>query len=362
MSSDSGRPVPSGERARVSRSGTPFDAAPERATLILLLASLFGFFFRGYAVYSHEEHAGGVGPYLDFVHGVGPAPFQYRIGVIRVAYWFYAHLHVPFRYGFAILDGLASVVAVLLAYRLLRRSALYLRAPLALRWFASAAFTALVLYLLAWQDWYKKSDTEPSAALVMLMVTLWAMWASRRRKISGLVIAAGLLALTVVQSFIRADVALSLNLGFLAASLLARNARRALPFPAAPVVAAAGVVLAAGIQALLIRVIFPHARAYDGPVLMLPHDIGKPAELAEFFSFILPAVWTGWQAWRRRFTADTAGLGVLLACLPFVALWMLLGRIEEVRIFLPLALALCPLSVEMLLLSAGADEDRAAAA
>lgn len=328
------------------------NSRPERLTRVLLLSSLFGFFFRGYNVYSKEEHANGIGPLLDFVRGVGPAPFQYRVGVLRAAYWMYAHLHIPFRYGFALMDGVSSIIAVLLGYELLLRSTVFRRASLTAQWFGSAAYSALVLYLLAWQDWYKKNETEPSAALVMLIVFLWSSRSEAVRGVRVVLSAILILLLTAAQSLVRADVAFSLSIGMLAVALLGSRGSLSLPRLPALATAALGALLAIALQALLIKVIFTHARPYDGPVIMLPHDIGKPAELAEFLSYILPAVWTGWQVWRRRFTADAAGVGVLLACIPFIALWMLLGRIEEVRIFLPLGVALCPLSAQMAMLVA----------
>jgi hypothetical protein len=83
---------------------------------------------------------------------------------------------------------------------------------------------------------------------------------------------------------------------------------------------------------------------------MLPYDIWRPTDLSEFLVYIAPALWALWQVRKRRFTGDAAGVGFLLGAAPFVLLWICIGRIEEVRIFMPLALAVTPLVVQMAML------------
>ena len=327
-------------------------------TRIVLLLTLFGFDWRGYWVYSREEAAGGIGPYLDFAHGIGPAPFQYRVGVLKTAYALYSFLHIPFRYSFAMLDTAASAIAVLLGYELLRRTAVFRRARIVTQWLGSSAYIALVLYALAWQDSYKKNETEPAAALVMLTLALWFGDDRRspdhtaRRTGRNILTAFAILCLTLLTSLLRADLALCLNLGMFAAAWIRIRGPLALPRTLALATAACGATLAVVMQALLIKVFFPHARHYDSAVFMLPHDIGHPTEVAQFLVYLVPPVWTALEVRRRRFTADAASLGVLFAAAPFVLLWMLLGRLEEVRIFLPVAVALVPLACEMLMLRA----------
>ena len=59
------------------------------------------------------------------------------------------------------------------------------------------------------------------------------------------------------------------------------------------------------------------------------------------------------QVVRRRFDGDAAGLAMLFGAIVYAALWVTIGKVDEVRIFLPLALALTPLTVEMGMLRAG---------
>jgi hypothetical protein len=50
---------------------------------------------------------------------------------------------------------------------------------------------------------------------------------------------------------------------------------------------------------------------------------------------------------RRRYQADSAGIAMFTAAVIFMGMWVMVGRIKEVRIFLPFALALAPLTVEL---------------
>lgn len=326
----------------------------ERLTRVMLLASLFGFLWRGYWVYSVEAHQNGIGPLLDFVHGIGPAPFQYRVGSLQIAYRLYLHLHLPFRYGFTLLDTIGLCLAVMLGYELLRRTEIYRRASELAQCFGSTAYLVLVIYLASWQNWYKKFETDPACGLVMLLLVLWsAEWRRGRSARSGkaFLTAAALLLTTELLSLVRADIALMLSIGMVVVAWWHRRGTLSLERGAAVAVAAACVVIAAGTQALLEKVIYPHARPYSGHQFILPYDNYHPTELMEFAVFLLPSVWALIQVRKRKFTADAASVGFLVGAIPYVLMWITMGRIEEVRIFLPIALAIVPLTVQMVMLS-----------
>jgi hypothetical protein len=56
------------------------------------------------------------------------------------------------------------------------------------------------------------------------------------------------------------------------------------------------------------------------------------------------------QGLRRRFERDPAGVAFLFGAVLYFALWISIGKIDEVRIFIPFALALTPLTVQMAML------------
>jgi hypothetical protein len=50
---------------------------------------------------------------------------------------------------------------------------------------------------------------------------------------------------------------------------------------------------------------------------------------------------------RRRYQVESPGMGIFTAAVIFLGMWVVVGKIAEVRIFLPFALALAPLTAEL---------------
>jgi hypothetical protein len=53
---------------------------------------------------------------------------------------------------------------------------------------------------------------------------------------------------------------------------------------------------------------------------------------------------------RHRYSGEGAGGAFLIAAVGYAGIWLVMGRLDEVRIFLPMALAITPLTVEMAML------------
>jgi hypothetical protein len=94
---------------------------------------------------------------------------------------------------------------------------------------------------------------------------------------------------------------------------------------------------------------YPHAGYGRTPVFMVTRDLHMWLGLPPFVVFMLPVAWTGLQAWRRRASLDGPSLGLLLGAAIYLLSWILMGKIDEVRIFIPFALALSPLTAEFAL-------------
>ena len=334
---------------------------PETATRWLLVLFLVGLCERGYLYYSlqllHQPQV-----WMDVVQGTSSAPEQYRIGVVDAAYWLSRHVGwqghwLRMSRAFGLFDVAGAVAAVLLLYGLVERSELYRRGSAAMRWFASAGFVALALYALDWTIWYQKVGTLPTAGLVALMVWLWTPRGSRSAGAGPTaeawteeaLTAAALLALVAVQSLIRADIALVLCAGVLAASGLRLGGPLALRRGAAMATSAAGVGVALGVQLYLMKVAYPQASYQGVPALMLSHDALHASLWVATVIYLAPLAWTTREAVRQRRMGDGVGAAVLLSSWGYAALWITMGRLDEVRIFLPMALAVTPLTVEMAL-------------
>lgn len=342
-------------------------AVPRKYVTTLLLAASWGTSFRNYSTYRYYEHLN-PGAWMSFVKGTGPAPEQYRIGVKFLAWWIMRHAGGGFRHSFALLDTLASTATGLLLYGLLERSHFYEQAGHARQWLASAALLALLFYYLSWLPWFEKAETLPSAGFAAGLLWLWSAPAanvmhSRAHTRHRAWTATGLLLLTFAFALVRADLALLLNLGLCGVATQGRfSGGLSLPRPLAVTVSAACACVAAGTQACLMLVAFPEASYQGVPVFMLRHDFTDLAVVAPFVLFLLPFAWTvhaavtclraagaNRPAHIELWKGDGAGLGILLGSLLYLPVWMALGKLDEVRIFLPCALALTPLSAKLLL-------------
>ncbi len=154
-----------------------------------------------------------------------------------------------------------------------------------------------------------------------------------------------MLLLALAQGFVRADVAFALHLGILLVYPTPAGRGFALPRRVQGGTSLVAMLLVIGIQYYLMKRVYPHANYGDTPVLQLFLNLRSPLSYAPFLLFTLPMEWTGVMLARRRYQVEPAGVGMFSAAVIFLGMWAAFGRIDEVRIFLPFALA--PLTVEL---------------
>lgn len=243
--------------------------------------------FLGYWEYSREFHANPSDLEL-LVQGLGPAPQQYRIGVVQVAALLRTHLHIAMRHSFALFDFFGAAAAVGVLFRLLIDSVEYGAADETLHWVASAAFAALVLFYLPWSLWYIRPETWTTCASMALLLCCltrgngpeWA-WL---RVLATLLIAS-------VQALVRADAVIVAELGVALSCVLRPAAGLALRRSVQAVTSFTAVLIAAGIQFYLERVVYPHASYGSTPVVQLRLNLTEPGRWLPFFVVIVPYVW-----------------------------------------------------------------------
>lgn len=331
--------------------------SPRRATRVLLIAAILGVCDQAYWQYSSVDHYFR-GYWLPFIQGTGGAPEQYRIGVKMAAWWLAGHRSGDFRYGYTLMDLVASVAGILLVYDLLVRRRVMRQASVAMQWFASAGFVLLVCYYMAWEGFFVRPETLPTFGLTACMAWLWTRERAHGRG-EALTIC-GLLAAAATQAWIRADLPCALNAGFFLVSLTRPGSGLSIGRRAALVTSAACVAVAAGTQLYIMRVLFPHASYGSIPLFMVTHDLHQPLTFPPFLIFMLPVAWTAVQAWRQRSALDTASVGLMFGAAIYFVLWILMGKLDEVRIFLPLAVVLVPVTMELALRRVGAHTSSAA--
>jgi len=334
-------------------------AGPETTARTLLVAMMAGVCYLDFFAYRAQGWADPAKlPQLTArLRGVADAPDQYRMGVLWLAQWLAVHLHVAMTMSLAVLDGVCGTVAVLVLYRVLVRTEVYAQASLAERWFGAAAFVLLMLWWLMWLLWLQKPETLPAAAIVAVMLRLWqpqntGVSALRRQSTPPSVemTVVLLVALSGLLATFRADMACLLNVGVLGYVLVKREAWLALAFPAAVGTSLLGAVVAGGIQLWLVRVAYPQAGYGLVKLWQLWPNLKHGTRWPPFAVFMLPLLWMAVQVWRRRFAGDAAGLALLCGALVYAVLWFTIGKIDEVRIFLPFALSLAPLTAQMAML------------
>jgi hypothetical protein len=316
---------------------------PGRSARVMLAAAMLGTcyldFFRYKAGGFDDPHA-----LEGRLRGLSPAPEQYRMGVYWVAQRVVASLHVAPTMVLALLDGAAGLVALLLLFGVLERTEIYARAERAAQWFGAAAFVLLATWFLGWVLWLQKPETLPATAFVAAMLWLWEPRAATDQ-IGGWK-AAALLGLSVGLATFRADAACLLNAGVFVYAAT-RGERLGLPRPAAMLTAALGAITASGMQLWLMRVVYPSASYGRVKMWQLWPNLKHGSRWPPFLVFLLPLGWMVTQGVRRGFPKDAAGRAMLVGAGFYAALWLAIGKIDEVRIFLPFALALAPLTVQM---------------
>ncbi len=305
--------------------------------LILLLAASFTYL--DYWSYSADYHQF-PGKYDLLIQGTAPAPAQYRVGVVFAALGLRMVTHLGYRHVFALFDFLCAFGAALLLRAVLAGSAGFRAATVGSRWLRLAVFVLLLSFYLGWTTWYQRPETLACALFVAASLYLLAVARSRAVMIAGLIVLAGL------QGFVRADVAILFHFG-LFLYVLVRGSRG---FLASRVTLLAtsliGCALPTAILYILIHKIFPHATYGDTPVFQLLLNL-HASMLAPFLLFMVPVVYTYRWALARFSALQGLQGALLLVCFFYLASWALVGRLEEVRIFVPFAMGLMPLTANL---------------
>jgi hypothetical protein len=332
------------------RTNSPMTAhSPRRTLSIFLVPIALSTIFLDYWEYSRSFH---LDPniWASTLRGDNDAPAQYRIGVLKTAEFISLHSPLAIRHALTVIDLIAFLIAAFVLRTLLVRSAAWRSASIGAQWFGAAAFVALLQYSLPWLTWYQRPETLTIAALLAL--SLW--FSTYRVPIAGTVgivlTALCLVVLGLLQGLTRADVGVTFHLGVALVCLTRLGRSFALPRWAQLAASLAAAAAAAGTQLYIMRVLYPHATYGATQVFQLLQNYTDHIRIVPFTLFVLPSAWAALQVVRHRAQPTSAQAGLLIATALFLCLWCVLGKIDEVRIFLPFAFALAPLTVEAAML------------
>jgi hypothetical protein len=322
---------------------------PEVLTLYLLLTLAVSVCFVAYLKYEADSR-GAQFVYSPLLAGAEYAPEQYRIGVVYLGHRMALLTGLPMRITLSLIDLTCSTGALLLVYRSLRKRMFYRNGPLALRWISSLALAAGATYFLAWAPWYNRPTTMTIIFLTMCVASLWARTNAGGEVSRGSQIwrGAALLGCTVLLCTVRADLALILGIAFLGVATTPRGAGLALKRTPAMVVAAWQALVALVAQWMLIHVFFPRAvYRSDTRILEILQVRINPFTIFPFELIAIPVVWMCVAVSRRRTRLGAQDLGLFAASLLYLPAITLFGAPAEVRIYIPVMIALLPLMVEL---------------
>lgn len=242
--------------------------------------------------------------YARLMEGTGHAPDQYRILPIMLLYPFTAL--AGWSHGVLISNFIAGIFVLLQLWNMAAHRGIQVQT-------AQSFLFAVVFIFTLITGW------RPETLWVLVIFNLTIPWINEYR-VSWIRFFLGLFLLSLA----RADVAV-----WISAALLARNLKDWK-------YAIAGIGLGIGIQYLLMKIVFPEAAYYTHVVMILDNLSGWYLFRNPATYFILAALLI-WRvqliSWFRNHL-DAENQRLLLACVLYVILIFMIGRINEYRLYL----------------------------
>lgn len=322
-----------------STGGSTFAPGLRRCLAWAVVLITGGYTFLDYWNYSRTFHEGGGVEWQDLLAGHSYAPAQYRVGVLHAADLLARLTHTHLRHTFAAIDFISVGISLAVLLWLLGRVRSFREADHIAQWLqASLVLGSCMLYLM-WSFWFQKPETQTTLLLLVLSAaaTRWT------RRIPALVL---LVLLAAVGATVRADAVVAFHVGFLAVCFLPQA--RSLPLGRATqfVASALSVVAAIAIEWFIAHRVYPDAprqvAAFQlvGNLKVWLNYLVVPVALFPWLITLRLAI----HRWR---VLDGWAAGLLLGSVAHFALYYTFGIAWEVRIFLPFAMTLTPLTATL---------------
>ncbi len=317
-----------------------------RRTGAFLCSALFiligSYIYLSYWEYSRAYY-GSPNEWSDLLAGKGAAPFQYRLGVLVPADAIGRMLphHLPLRLTLTLLDLLFLFVGCVTLFRLLARTNATTKSR-EHRWGIVTLALFLLTFDLLWTLWYHKPETI--ASFFCLTVSLWLIKGAARIP-RGLAVVL-LVGLAAYAATVRADTIFAFHAGMLLACLLPGAATMPLGRVTQGIGSLVSIIAILGIEWYIKNVLYPLA-PFKAALFQLVHNL-HPANLAVVFLALAPYGATLWLAGRAWKSIGAWERGLVLGSVVDFGFYFVVGRSNEVRIFLPFAMTLLVLSAPLL--------------
>jgi len=343
------QPASTAEIPQARHASAAYDAGFDSGLRRFLVWSLFlitgSYTFLDYWNYSRTFHAGG-GEWEALLAGTSYAPAQYRIGVIRAADVLARLTHTHLRHMFAAIDFVCLGISLALLLWLLTRNSTFRDSSdggsgvcHVARWLQASLALGCFLFYLLWSFWFQKPETHATLLLLVLSAVA-AQW--RRRGPAVL----ALIALAALGTTVRADAVIAFHAGFLAACLLPQSRSLPLGRAAQAIASLLSIAAAVGIEYFIMHHVYPNAPRQVAAFQLL-------SNLKSWMNYFVVALalfpwWLTLRLAARHWrTLDGWMVGLLLGSVVHFVLFCIFGIAWEVRIFLPFAMTLVPLTVTL---------------
>jgi hypothetical protein len=312
-----------------------------RVSLWLILTLVGSYTFLDYWAYSVDYHQHPE-TYELFMRGEGTAPAQYRIGLIAAAKVLHNVARLGYRHSFTLFDFVFALAALFLLRGVLAGTRSFQAAEPLSRWLRLAVVLGLASFYFSWSLWYQRPETMACAFYTACSLYLLTVVRSQPLAVAGLVL------LATWQGFVRADVAILFHFGLFVYVLL-RGGRDFLASRTALLLTSfICCVLPTAILWVLMHKVFPQATYGDTKVFQLLFNL-SPTQFIACLLFLVPVLYTCKRALAGLRDGRLEGPqgALLLGSLLYFVSWALVGRLQEVRIFVPFAMALMPLGANL---------------
>lgn len=303
---------------------------------LVICAISLSYGFMDWVGYWQSFHANPEAWYL-YLHGGIDAPLQYRIGIWLIVAWAHTRLHLSIWLALTLIDVVSTWLALWCLVHVLRINVTDLGYSITLRILSMAGLFFGAEYYLAWGHWFQYPGTMPSCLFVCLSVVLVSGMAIQNRYVTSLF----LVGASCIQGLVRADVAVVLHAGFFLTACIPFT--RNIPYGRKwQLTTSALAALGAGlVQLYLMKVRFPAARYGSAGVFRFSTNF-MPSNWMTAALALLPFWTILYLVIKAKYRPSGVTAMLLVSSCLYFALWLMVGRLQEVRIFLPFAVALLP--------------------
>jgi hypothetical protein len=269
----------------------------------------------------------------DVMAGRFPAPEQYRVAIPVLSLGLERVLHLRVSQSVPLIEAICFAGTLTLLYRLLRPTPSLDDPLLHVKITEFALFLAAAQLPILWIFPWERHETLPTAFFVSAIVYIVAGKTRRHWVVSLLIVTV----LALGESFARADVPVVVGVALLIAA--ATRIEFCRPPSQVALFGIASVIVGACVQLYLQQVVFPH-NTYppNVPRIQLLENLNptaSPEHIPVFLTALLPFFVTLIVAWRRRPALLSSDKLIILTCLLYLPLWVTVGLVTEVRIFVP---------------------------